>query len=211
MAAIDPAFAQPDADRSAAARAERWRDLIDGLAGSARPRVRFIGFKLMLNQAEGVLDGVLTDPALRIVLLERGNLLAMYASSLAHRAKIEGTPAARFPAGEFDAADFDAFAARTGSAFQLFRQRAAEAGKQIINARYVDLLGASEREAGRIAIQIGTTPDRALRIRTQKIGSPDILARFTNPAAARAHLAQIGHEDWAFETPAPSAAMPDRS
>lgn len=199
--AIDADFMAPDGAVRYAARKDRWRDLLDGLAASAQPGVRLFGFKLMFGQATEIVAAMARDPAWRVVVLRRDNLLAMYASLLVHHLP-DGAP--QGVAVPFDAAEFDAFAARVNHAFDDFRGRLESAGKTPVEVRYAELL--ARRGAERVCAELGVTPDRRLRIRTERLGSADILSRFANPDAARAHLERIGKPGWAREEPEPAPA-----
>jgi len=176
------------------------------LAEQAGPRV--FGFKLLAGHAPPVRAHVICDPAWRILLLRRDNLLAVHASKLVAAARGDWRSVPRDappPRVRFEEARFLEHCRLYERHYATVEAELASAAKPALRLSYLDLA-----DAGRIlaaARHCGVPHPAVPPPRTVRQGDPDIRSRFENPEDVDATLRAIGREDWAVEPfPAPAAA-----
>lgn len=180
-----------------------WRDFLDRVAGARTGRW---GFKLMANQCADVRRYLIGDTAAKLIVLSRGNPLAVFASNrIAYAARAAGGPVASVP---FDEERFRRFLANYERNFARIHDEIAGAGRDHLATTYERLRGAEgAAEDARILDFLGAAP-HPLASATRKRNSDDILGRFDDPAGVRACLERIGRPDWATDRAGEDGAGP---
>ena len=148
------------------------------------------GFTLMAPQSPALLDWAVAEPAMRIVLVARSNLLAEYADLLADQAGVDSlTPL------PFDADRFSRFAGMKQRHLHSLRARLRQ---RVADSVEVD---ASRLTPATLAELRGFLTDEPVLPAEQVDGvvlsiSP-VIERFDKPVAVAACLAALGHPEWA--------------
>lgn len=171
-----------------------WLAEVFAATEAAAPDARAVGFALRITDRPKVLEHVLLESDMKLVLVDRANRLAQYASArAAAEAGRHGGIAASTPAPvAFDREDFLAFVERQALAFDLVRRLVTDEARLFVTA-YQEI-GTPEGNAALLAflgqdVQPLTAPD-------VRQGSPVIRERFADPDAVAASLAQTVWRPW---------------
>jgi len=163
-----------------------------------------VGFKLMLRQAPEAQKAIVGSDDYRVILLDRGNVLALYSSHLIARATGVGFmrkgEQAASPRVEFDAGDFSGFWRRYRNKYEELRDQVRDFGRcRMLSVDYLDLLHGGA--FGEVVDFLGLRCERDISkyIGTQKRNSSEILQRFSNPDAVVDYLREAGRLDWCRE------------
>lgn len=167
---------------------------------------RAVGFKLLFQHNEAILNLVTVRGDIQVILLDRSNRLASFSSGLIGSKtnvwwvksddKTAG-PAADTPARvPFDAEEFERFRLRLDSFYANFSSRIADP-ERLFELDYEDLLK-PERQTALVAFLEGR-PTSGLSADIVKQNSALPLDRFENPDEVRAHLEKISRSHWVEE------------
>jgi hypothetical protein len=159
-----------------------------------------VGFKLMLNQNQQVLEEIVRRKW-PLIVVWRENLLARFSSLLLTRATGQsharvGREVVRAQV-DFDPRDFKRFRNREVSSWAKLIDLEDFADSAIL-VEYCDLVASGGLR--RVFEHLGIEPVE-VKSRLQKQNSSAIVERFTNPDAVLADLESIGHPEWAREEP----------
>ena len=160
------------------------------LGGRDRSGLAVHGFTLTPMHSPAVLDWAIAEPAMRIVLVARSNLLAEYADLLAEQAGVDASTPLPF--------DADRFSRFTGMKLRHMAQLRDRLRQRQADSVEVD---ASRLNPATLAELRSFLTDEPLLPPEQVDGvvlsvSP-VIERFDNPVAVAACLAAIGHPEWA--------------
>lgn len=180
-----------DDDEARARHPLRWLDAVIAASRAHDPRWRAIGFKLHLLQWPSVLERVLFEPGIAILLLDRADRLAQYASqkiadetrlfTWTHDETVESV------AVRFDAAEFEAFARAHDDLYRMARLVIRER-TDVLELDYERILAAETHRA--VLAFLGVDPSATLRAPERRQNPSDVLARFVNPDDVVAALRQ---------------------
>jgi LPS sulfotransferase NodH len=169
----------------------RWLDAVIAASRAHGPRWRAIGFKLHLLQWPSVLEHVLFEPGIAILLLDRADRLAQYASqkiadqtrrfTWTHDATVESV------AVRFDAAEFEAFA-RTHDDLSRMVRIVIQDRTDVFELDYNRLFAPETHRA--VLDFLGVDPAVALSAPERQQNPTNVLARFTNPGEVVGALRQ---------------------
>jgi LPS sulfotransferase NodH len=175
----------------------RWLDAVMAASSAHNPRWRAIGFKLHLLQWPSVLERILFEPGFAILLLDRADRLAQYASrKILDQTRLfrsTGAEPKPPPTVRFDAEEFALFARQHEDLYQMVRT-VVRGRADVLDLDYDGLL---ERDTHRRALEfLGVDPAVMLSAPERKQNPGDVLARFVNPGDVVAALRQT---QWAPE------------
>jgi LPS sulfotransferase NodH len=179
-------------DREARARDPiRWLNAAMMASAEHDPRWRAIGFKLHLLQCPSVLEHILFQPGFAILLLDRADRLAQYASSkIAEQTGLfscTDKEPVRAMAARFEAAEFEAFARRHEDLYRMVRL-VTRGRADVLELDYDQIfVPATHRSALEF---LGVDPAVTLTAPERKQKPSDVLARFVNPDDVVAALRQ---------------------
>jgi LPS sulfotransferase NodH len=180
-----------DDDEARARHPLRWLDAVIAASRAHDPRWRAIGFKLHLLQWPSVLERVLFEPGIAILLLDRADRLAQYASqkiadetrlfTWTHDETVESV------AVRFDAAEFESFAQTHDDLYRMVRLVIRDR-TDVLELDYERILAAeTPRE---VLTFLGVDPSATLRAPERQQNPTNVLARFTNPGEVVGALRQ---------------------
>jgi len=193
------------ADREAREREPlRWLDAVIAASCEHDPSWRAIGFKLHLLQWPSVLERILFEPGFAILLLDRADRLAQYASrKIVDQTRLfRSTEEAPEPARKvrFDADEFATFARQHQDLYRMVRT-VLRGRADVLELDYSGLLEPGTHH--RILRFLGVDPSMALTAPERKQNPVDVLARFTNPDEV---VAALERTPWALAQPPPRRA-----
>jgi len=176
-----------------------------------------VGFKIFSGQDDAALTKLVSDSAVRKIVLYRTNVLANFSSDLAARAAGQwsirkGGERPQAVKVQFVEQEFRAF----HDEYVSFYRRAIEAlnaSRQVFHVIRYDELNQQGFIAGLVSF-IGADPSRLASDSGERSGHvkanpSDILSRFTNPETAREFLGDLGLLHWAHEGEASLALLGD--
>jgi LPS sulfotransferase NodH len=178
------------ADREARARNPiGWLDAVVTASSEHDPGWRAIGFKLHLLQRPSVLERILFEPGFAIILLDRSDRLAQYASrKIADQMRLfkatEVGPQ-QSPAVRFDAAEFETFARAHEDLYRMVRVVIRDRA-DVLEIEY-ERLFVPETHRKSLAF-LGVDPDVRLTAPECRQNPSGVLARFSNPGEVVAAL-----------------------
>ena len=160
----------------------RWLDTVIRASSEHDPRWRKIGFKLHLLQWPSVLERILFEPGFAILLLDRADRLAQYASQkIADATRLfkwtndEPVPAV---AVRFDADEFEAFARRHEDLYRMVRLVLRDR-QDVLELDYEHIFAPETQRA--VQGFLGVDPGVTLSAPERQQNPRDVLARFVNP------------------------------
>ena len=165
-----------------------------------RPQV---GFKLFPEHNLQAAEYLAKTPDVKNIVLNRGNLLAVYSSELRAASSGEwnrriGNQPVETPKPTFDADDFEAYCETHIARQETLLRWMRESGNDAFIVEYGDIGDRALMDD--IADFLGVSPfDRAPETVFEKQNSPDIVSRFSNPADVECWLRYNRRCDWAFD------------
>jgi LPS sulfotransferase NodH len=159
-----------------------WLDAVIAASYQHDHRWRAVGFKLHLRQWPSVLERILFEPGFAILLLDRADRLAQYAShKIADQTRLFKSTAAEpepLPRVRFDAKQFATFARQHEDLYRMVRT-VVRGRTDVLELDYEELL---ERDShGRILGFLGVDRTEILTAPERRQNPVDVLARFVNP------------------------------
>jgi len=208
-------IARPDA---AALKPERDADpvgFLDRVVAACPTRI--FGFKWFRGHAPAVRDRLVADPGWRVVILQRENFLAVFASQ--RTARLTGRYLAREAGGSpppvpllpFDTDEFLREYRRYRDYYDGLLRRCDDQGKvfHMVEYRHLSHPAVLRNVARHIGVEAPTLPAPRL----VKQGSARLLGRFEDPDLVRRTLDRLGRPQWVVEEDgflrAPEAAPDD--
>jgi LPS sulfotransferase NodH len=170
------------------------------------PATPVTGFKHLLFYNETITDYVLSGE-MRLILLERENVLAQYSSlKIAHQTGQwtlkPGQKAAAVQPVPWDEADFAAYCQQYQTAYQRLRERLAERSAPGLHIYYRDLFTAAQIQ--RVLAFLGIDAETSPRVESgdmiQQQNTSHITERFTESQTVREYLTHSGRTGWTHET-----------
>jgi len=160
---------------------------------------RLVGFKHMGFFSKAVSDTVTADPAVRIVILRRNNLMAKFSSlgiaGQTRQWKVATGQKVHRPKVRFDPERFARFERWENG---LNRARNDLLARHRRNALFLEYTDLRTPETGRrLSEFLGLGLHWDGEVGVQRLNPGRILDRFSNPAAVRAFLARRGVPEWA--------------
>ena len=188
-------------DREARARDPiRWLDAVIVASSAHDPRWRAIGFKLHLLQWPSVLERILFEPGFAILLLDRADRLAQYASQkIADETRLfkwTHDELAQPLAVRFDAAEFEAFARGHDDLYRMVRLVSGDRA-DVLEIDYERVLAPETHRAALAFLGVDATATLTAPERKENPG--DVMARFVNPDDV---IAALRGTRWARYLPA---------
>jgi hypothetical protein len=163
---------------------------------------RAVGFKIFIDHNDKVVEHCIDDPEIACIVLYRHNFLAAHSSNLiATQNKqyvVTDAAAIKQTQVEFKREAFAFHHRRYQHFYAKAIGRLNAVGKPFLFVQYTETL--SQPLVKRVFPFLGLATPETLGAKMRKINSDNILSRFTNPEVAQAMLAEIGMEEWAFES-----------
>lgn len=161
-----------------------------------------VGFKHLLFYDGAVIDYVLGQPAFKIILLDRENILAQYSSmQIAHQTSQWTLHRGDTPVSpttlDWDADDFNAYAADYRRAYAELKQRISASGSAHLNIQYRDLQ--STKVFQQVFDFLGVEPIPVDTGVIRKQNTSHIVERFAQPEQVRDYLQKHGLMAWEVE------------
>lgn len=167
-----------------------------------------VGFKLHIDQHREFLERLIDDPAYKLVILQRENVLAQYSSWLIAEETGQGNArkgdAIKRARVHFGRRQFRGYVNRMQRHFEWTRSAIEKTGKSPFELRYTQLNDPA-RLAELIAF-LGGDSSIVPEPSTAKRNPSDILDRFDNPGEVERELKRMGCPHWVTETPEGTAA-----
>lgn len=175
----------------------RWLDAVIAESIAHDPSWRAIGFKLHLLQKPSVLERILFEPGFTILLVDRADRLAQYASSKivdeTRQYTSRGPGAPQSATVRFDLAEFETFAREHEDLYHMVRTLV-RGRADVLELDYDLLLEPGTHR--RVLEFLGVDPTVTMSAPERKQNPGNVLARFSNPEEVVAALRQTPWAHW---------------